>query len=133
MNRSVQEILDDLSYSMASPEADAIYYDMKIGDYKEARKMLKKYLDKDELDLVINFFKNKNNTKYQLVEIKASDITPNDYSANYLFKLGTSLIQSNVYGPGEISSTLNEPSFYAEHDWHPIEKAQQIWRINLTI
>lgn len=126
MTRDIDAILEDLSYSMASPEAKSIYQDIQDKEYEEASKSLSKYLDQDEIECVIEHFKKKNNQTYVLTEIKLEDIDLMDFKQVYLFKVGEVLAQSCIY---DSFRAQNEKDFYSQHQPYFLSQAQQIWKI----
>lgn len=125
MNRSVDEILDDLSYSMASPEAQAIFESIQSKNYAYAKKALKKYLENDEVNLVLNFYKKKHEQKYELVEIEVKDINIKDFKTEYLFKVGEQISKSTL----EPYNNDDDIRFYLTPNFYKLKQAQQIWKI----
>lgn len=71
--RSIEEILEDLSYSFASPEAESFMTYIGEKNYIKAEKMLLTKITAIEATLVINHFKNEVEKKFNLVEMTYED------------------------------------------------------------
>jgi hypothetical protein len=122
-SQNVEDILEDLSYSMASPEAEYFHRLMADNKYTEAQSLLNEHISEEESSIVINYFKSKNNQTIELKEISLSENFKAEPEQMYLFKLGAGLYQSSIE---EWHGTL---AFFAQNTFQPLEKAQQIWKI----
>jgi hypothetical protein len=66
---NVNEILDNLAYSISSAESEYLGELIKECNYKEATKILSDYCSEEEITLLFEHFKKESERKYSLEEI----------------------------------------------------------------
>lgn len=127
----VENILEDLSYSWSSPEAQDFQEKIKQGKDKSAEKMLKlSGLNKEEVKAVMEYYKEKYTAKKVLVEI-----LPNDYDS-----LNERDIVLVSYGSILFSTLISKEEDYTHHkgvcffdkqayQYVPLRKAAQVWKV----
>jgi hypothetical protein len=125
MTQTVQDILNDLSYSLSSPEAQEIYQSIQNKKYAQAKKLLKEHIDEQDAIRVVEFYKKQNAQKYEFVEIEIQDIDLTDYKTQYLFKMGEEIAKSNI----EPYRSDDNLCYFMNSKFHTLDKAHQVWKI----
>lgn len=120
---NIEDLLDDLSYTWNRMEVEEFHEHMREGRFAKAKQMLRLDLQENEAQAVLEYFRKKNESKMELVEIAIEDIPLVLSDQRYLFKYGDSLYTSRL------QLFREEITFYAK-DFIPVEKAQQAWVIN---
>jgi hypothetical protein len=123
---NVNEILEDLSYSWSSMEAQDFNRFLLIGKTVQAKKMLLEEIGEKEANAVMKYFKEKHDAPMDLEAINAKDIVFNQ-EQQYLFKLGSMIYTSTV------RMEHGKMLFFARDDYYPIDNATQIWIIKKEI
>jgi hypothetical protein len=135
--KNIETILEELSYAFASPESQAFMECLGDKNYRKAKTMLLKKLDKEDAELVIKYFKSKAKTKFKLVEITYEEFkNKHPYTDDRSF----SNIQIVVNYRSEIISgylsrsfsTESEWGIYIGSNWVAIRDVNQIWVIDKT-
>lgn len=141
--RDIEEIINDLGYCFSSPEAEHFYEQILSRKYNKARKMLREYLEDEEIEKVINHFINESARKYTLKEI-----TLEEFLTLYPFEKNkpSSDPESNNDHCNEVKVVINyrgnmineilalgsfhtEWMFYYNNERVPLTKAAQIWLV----
>lgn len=136
--KDIETLLEELSYAFASPEAQAFMAWLGEKNYRKAKTMLLKKIDKEDAELVIKYFKSKAKTKFKLVEITYEEFkNKHPYTDNKSF----SNIQIVVNYRSEIISGYLSRSFSAVPEWGiyigshlvAIKDVNQIWFIDKNV
>ena len=122
-----KDILEELSNIWRTPEAQDFYSNILEKNYKEARKSLLEITSKNKADILIQFYIDKSENKFDLVEIDVKNITifknNNNVKEVYLFKISAKIVQSVIY-------IENEEQFFSTNEGlMSVTKANQIWKI----
>jgi hypothetical protein len=122
--RTVEELLDDLSYSLSTPEAQHMISLIEQDRRSRVHVILRRYLSKEEIETVIDHYRNIIESDIELVEIKISDIPVVEDDQKYIFRAGLDLTPA-------ASLYLNEGvlQFYSHKGFLPLSKAQQAWKL----
>jgi hypothetical protein len=126
MEKSVQDILEDLSYSFATPEAQELHRLIFDKKFAKAKKMLLEYISEVDAKRVIDYFHEKNTRKIQLVEITVKDIVLGNEKQQYLFKIGDQLAQSSVF---KLHHDSPDYSIYMSGQMFSLKQVNQVWKI----
>jgi hypothetical protein len=135
--KNIEAILEDLSYAFASPESQAFMECLGDKNYRKAKTMLLKKLNKEDTELVIKYFKSKAKNKFKLIEVSYEEFkNKHPYTDDRSF----SNIQIVVNYRSEIISGYLSRSFSAEPEWYihigrnsvAIRDVNQIWVIDKT-
>jgi hypothetical protein len=121
----MEEMLEDLSYSMASPPAIEMMQHIRLKEFKEAEKILiDERVSENNAKKLVAYLHNKISQRVELVEISLNEIELKKSKDKYLFRIGEKLIKSSLYErePGKFS-------IFTEDDVVPIEKAEQVWKV----
>lgn len=126
---NVEDILDNLSYRISTPEVESFHFHLKTGNVSSAERILiENGVEPDEIQAVLLYFKNKYHSKKKFVEhfpveyanLKDNDLVLVSYGGNVF---STSLILDR-------HDHLVFVDMYS-HLFVNIEKANQIWKIEI--
>lgn len=128
--RSIEKILEDLSYAFASPEAEEFMRSIREKNYRKAKNMLLKKIEPAEATIIINHFKKEVKNKFVLTEI-----THEEFNTKYPYNTQEIKQKVVVNYRGEILSSYLEESYYNKNTWciHvrceeiEISSVDQIW------
>ena len=124
---NVEQLLDDLSYSWSTPEAEDFNYKIKASEFDSAQIMLEKEgLNKEEIKAIMKYFKDKFCAKRKLTEYLSSEWDNFKEGDEVLISYGGglhySILYKNPYGEGLV--------FYVRESVE-IHKAIQIWKVEI--
>jgi hypothetical protein len=128
--RNVEDILDDLRYAFATPEAEDFMFCINEKNYRKAKNMLLKKIEASDAALVIKHFKDKVKNKFKLVEI-----TYNDFERNYPYNGVISSVQVVVNYRSQMCSGYlstaygKEWSIYIGHNVVRLKDVDQLWLV----
>lgn len=124
---NIEDILEDLSYSMASPEAKHFQNLLTNKKFPEAKELLLEHIGEDEATAVINHLTTALKKRMVLVEINAADIPLVEDDQNYLVRFGAELIPTYLSKDqkGYYYFSTNLGRFY-------IDKVEQVWKITYS-
>lgn len=128
--RSIEKILEDLSFAFASPESSEFTAYIGEKNYRKAKNMLIKKIAADEATLVINHFKNEVKNKFTLVEM-----TYEEFNIKYPYTGVNSKHQVSVNYRGEMISAYLKKGYeytdgwiiYVGHNEVALKDVDQIW------
>lgn len=130
---NVNEILNDLAYSISSSESEHLSELIKEGNYKEATKILSDYCSEEEITLLFEHFKKESERKYSLEEIALEDLIKSvtesyekkeNISLSLLVNYKGNMGVSNIF----ISNDLNKIDVYLNgFGFVPLSEVQQVW------
>lgn len=130
----VEKILDDLSYSWSSPEAEHFQECIKTGQDKKAEKMLKEEgLNKESVQAVMEYFKEKYTAKKVLVEVLPKDYETLKENDIVLVSYGSILFSTRV-SHEERYTDHKGLCFFDKEAYHyvPLTKATQVWKVEVV-
>ena len=125
-SKSVEDILEDLSYSFSTPEAQGLQLLIIEKKFAKATKMLLKYTSAADAKRVIDYFHEKNTRKIELVEITIKDIVLGNEKLEYLFKIGTKVAKSSVF---KIHHDSLDYNIYIGGQMFLLKQVNQVWKI----
>lgn len=128
--KSIEKILEDLSFVLASPEASEFTTCISEKNYRKAKNMLMKKIDADEATLVINHFKNEVKKKFILIEM-----TYEEFNIKYPYSEINTKQQVSVNYRGQMVSAYLKKGYeypdswviYIGHNEVAIKDVDQIW------
>lgn len=128
--KSIEKILENLSYAFASPEASEFTTYIAEKNYRKAKNMLMKKIDAGEATLVINHLKNEVKKKFKLIEM-----TYEEFNIQYPYTGVRSKQQVVVNYRGEMVSAYLTKGYvypdgwviYIGHNEVAIKDVDQIW------
>lgn len=118
--KTVEELLEDLGYCFATPEAEQFNRHILAKKFAQARKMLKPYVSLDEANAVIDYIHKKNTCNVKLTEIDKSEIVED---VQYVIRVGQNISHTM---PWERNGVL---SFYIQPDFVSVNDISQVWKI----
>lgn len=127
MTTRLEELLEEVELS--SPAQNAFTRAISAGYFDEAHAILfDEGLDEEDIQLLIEYFDNKNKTNITLVEVEVSDIAFSETEDDdfYLFRYGQNLVRASLY---ERRGVL---TFYCDSEFVPVKNAHQAWLIVKT-
>lgn len=130
---NVNDILDDLAYSISSAESEHLNQLIREGNYKEATKILSDYCSEEEIKLLFEHFKKESERKYSLEEVHLEELIESVRKSyekkeyinpslliNYKGNMGVSSIC--------VSNDLNKIEVYLNgFGFVPLSEVQQVW------
>lgn len=130
--RSIEKILEDLSFAFASPESSEFTSYIGEKNYRKAKDMLIKKIDADEATIVINHFKNEVKKKFKLLEMSYEE-----FNIKFPYTGVNSKQQVSVNYRGEIISAYLKKGYeytdgwiiYVGHNEVALKDVDQIWFI----
>lgn len=125
---NVEQLLDDLSYSWSTPEAEDFHWKIREKKFDSAKRMLEKEdLNKEEVKAIMKYFKNKFSAKKKLTEYFSFEWNDFKEGDEVLVSYGGGLHYSKLYqnlrGEGLV--------FYTSRESVEIHKAIQIWKVEI--
>lgn len=124
---NAKEILEELSNIWRTPEAQDFYSNILEKNYKKARKLLLEITSEKKADILIQFYIDKSENKFDLVEVDVKNLimfkNNNNDKEVYLFKISDKIVQSVIYIENE------GQFFYTNEGLMSVNKANQIWKI----
>lgn len=130
--KSIEKILEDLSYALASPEASEFTTYIAEKNYRKAKNILIKKITTDEATLVINHFKNEVKKKFKLVEMSYEEFDikfpytginiKNQVVVNYRGEMVTAYLKKGYMYP-------DVWIIYVGHNEVSIKDVDQIWLV----
>lgn len=130
--RSIEKILEDLSFAFASPEASEFTTYIAEKNYRKAKNILIKKITTDEATLVINHFKNEVKKKFKLVEMSYEEFDikfpytginiKNQVVVNYRGEMVTAYLKKGYMYP-------DVWIIYVGHNEVSIKDVDQIWLV----
>jgi len=128
--RSIEKILEDLSFAFASPESSEFTSYISKKNYRKAKNMLIKKIDADEATIVINHLKNEVKKKFKLVEMSYEEL-----KIKYPYTGVNSKHQVSVNYRGEMISAYLKKGYeytdgwiiYVGHNEVALKDVDQIW------
>lgn len=134
--RSIEQILEDLSYAFASPESRAFTTYIGEKNYRKAKNMLLKKIDADEATIVMNHFKKEVKKKFILVEMTYEDFKIK-YPYNPDMDFDEFIDEIVINYRGHITSSCLMNSLYHKDEWCvfienrfiKVQDVDQIWFI----
>lgn len=128
--RNVEEILENLRYAFATPEAEEFMYCINEKNYRKAKNMLLKKIEDSEASLIIKHFKNKIKNKFKLVE-KTYDDFDKEYPCNGVLSPVQVVVnyRSQIYSGCLYKSDGKESSIYIGNRVVKIKDVDQIWLV----
>lgn len=125
----VQEIIEELSYSWSTPEAQHYHELVRNKKYAQAQKMLaKEDLDKESVDLVMNYFKQQMHGKKKLVEYYPSEYENLTEKDNILVSYGGTMTPTQISNMNDSRGTC---FYFSGEGFVPVKKAIQIWKVEI--
>ena len=124
--QTVEEILEELSYSFATPEAQELHRLIFDKKFAKAKKMLLKYISPEDSKRVIDYFHQKNTKKIELIEINVKDIVLGNEKQQYLFKVGSQLAQSPVF---KLHHDSTDYSIFMGGEMFSLKQVTQVWKV----
>lgn len=123
---TIEKLIEDLSYSFSTPEAQDFMELVKEGRYIKAVNFLVREngSDKDDAKRIVDHFRKEVEQKFTLVEITLADIDLSDSKQRYIFNYGGSLNPSEIYRYKD-----EAPTFYHNSQFLPLGLARQIWKV----
>lgn len=133
---NIKEVLEDLSYSISSAEAEHIYQLISNNEHDEAREILSDYLSEIEIKALFQYYMNKAKRMYELEEVSLEilirslkeKLEKNEYNDNsFLINHKGNLSVSKIF----ISPPKKDIEVYSsiETTFIPIQNLQQVWLI----
>jgi hypothetical protein len=130
--KSIEEILEELSFAFASPEASEFTTYIAEKNYRKAKNMLLKKIAADEATLVINHFKSEIKKKFNLVEMSYEE-----FNIKFPYTGVNSKQQIVVNYRGEMVSAYPKKGYiypdgwiiYVGHNEVAIKDVDQIWLV----
>lgn len=129
MNKNIDDILEELSYSMATPEAQEFHLYIQEKKFSIAKKCLLEHTDEETASFVVNYFKKLKKENVKLVEIKVNDIPQEESSQQYIFRVGKDMYCSRIYENIRASKNQDKYGFYTSGAFLDLSKADQAWRV----
>lgn len=134
----MEDIIEDLSYSMASPEADHLFNLIMSKKWAGARKILKEYIDtSEEIDDLIKYIFNKDNKNVTFVEINKKSIKAPELTDYYTVEVGKYLIRYRSHVQSATIYALKEREddnvilfVYINSQRVLVKDLDQIWNIS---
>lgn len=130
--RSIEKILEDLSFAFASPESSEFTTYITEKNYRKAKNILIKKITTDEATLVINHFKNEVKKKFKLVEMSYEEFDikfpytginiKNQVVVNYRGEMVTAYLKKGYMYP-------DVWIIYVGHNEVSIKDVDQIWLV----
>lgn len=130
----IENILEDLSYSWSSPEAQDFQEKIKQGKDKSAEKMLKESgLSKEEVKAVMAYFKGKYTAKKVLVELLPKEYDSLTERDVVLVSYGSILFSTRISKEERYTDNKGVCFFDKEaYQYVPMSKAAQVWKIEVV-
>ena len=122
--RTAKELIDDLSYSLATPEAQDMISLIERNNLRPVYEMLDRYLKKEEIEIVIKHFRDQVETNIELIEISVSDIPLVDSDQLYIFRVGLQV--TSTTGIYDFDGTFK---FCTQNGFKKLDEAQQVWKV----
>lgn len=130
---NVNDILDDLAYSISSAESEHLSQLIREGNYKEATEILSDYCSEKEIKLLFEHFKKQSERMYSLEEVILEELIKSVIESykkkeyinpslliNYKGNMGVSSIC--------VSNDLNKIEVYLNgFGFVPLSEVQQVW------
>lgn len=124
--KDIDDLLNELGYAFSTPEAEDFSYAINSKNYKKARKMLSKHFEKEDMEIIISYFKNNSKRKYVLQEIFYENFelmsTDDKFANNFIVNYQGNLISTNA-----TDVIKGQFSFYFNGNFINFNKADQIW------
>lgn len=128
----VNQLLEDLSYSWATPEAQDFHYKVRNKNYTSAKKMLaKEGLSKAQIDVIIKYFKNQFTAKRKLIEYYPSEYENLTEKDELLVSYGGTIIATGVRKEERYTRYKGNCFYYTGEGYVPLEKAIQVWKVEI--
>lgn len=141
-SRSIEELLTDLSYSFATPEAEHFFRLIQEKKYSQAKKMVRKYYSEEDTQKVIEYHRNLASREYSFQEISVTD-----FFERFPFKEYQMTREVNIFLRPTIDVILNyrgqilatqlraspfdkDWMFWKDAEQLPLAKVKQIWLVN---
>lgn len=128
----VDQILEDLSYSWATPEAQHFHSLIKENKKSTAKNMLRKEnLSEAQIKAVMNYFSKQLQEKKKLIEYFSYEFDNFSVDDDILVSYGGDIFSSKVYRDDTRVVFHNTSCFFDKNSisWVPLSKAKQIWKI----
>lgn len=127
---TVQDIITDLSYSWSTPEAQEFHHKMDEKKYTSAKTMLKKEgLNKEQVNMVIDYFKKKKTQKKKIIEYYPSEYANLEDGDSILVSYGGSIIASMVRENERITDIKGNCFFDGRSEYIALSDATQVWKV----
>jgi hypothetical protein len=129
--QTVEDIIDDLSYSWSSPEATHFHQLIKTKEIKDAQSMLEKEkLSSNQVKMVMDYFDQQYHQEKQLVEILLPNYDKIDNGTSIVVSYGGAIFQSQVIHNTNLTLGRTGQCFYDKYgSYTAIDHAVQIWAI----
>jgi hypothetical protein len=96
-------------------------------DFKGARKILKEHLSSnDDIELIINYFINKNETNFDIQEMDVKNIPDHEDNQDYLIRVGTEVFQTRLFKSARPGTGM---VFITPRRTYIPKVVNQIWKI----
>lgn len=134
-NEKFKELMRDLSYKFATPEAESFNQAINERKFSKAKKMISKHFSDEDATLIINQLRAKTEKKFKLVEISYDDfMSKYPYSDNVpelslVFNYSGHIFSGCLYeNPRPLSSKIKDEWFvYSNNDFYKLKDVTQIW------
>lgn len=127
---TIEDVLEELSYSWSQPEADDFNNKFKNKDYSSAKKMLKNEgFSEEKIKMVMDYFKEKLDAKKKLVEYFSFEYEHLNEDDNLLIAYGGTIIATQI-NKNEKYTYRKESCFYdSRGGFIPLSNATQVWKV----
>lgn len=126
----IEEILEDLSYSWSTPEAQDFHHKVRNKKYTSAKKMLEKEgLSKEQVEVVIKYFKNQFSSKRKLIEYFPSEYENLTTKDELLVSYGGTITATVISKEERYTGFQENCFYYREEGFVPLKNAIQVWKV----
>lgn len=128
----VNQLLEDLSYSWSTPEAQDFHYKVRNKSYTNAKRMLEKEgLSKEQVDVIIKYFKNQFSAKRKLIEYSPFEFENFTETDNLLVSYGGTIFATGVRKEEKYTGYKGNCFYHSGEGYVPLEKAIQVWKVEI--